>query len=325
MFIDIAVNLSDPQFQGIYHGKQGHESDFNAVLERAKEQKLTKILVTGTDLGETKESVKICEDFHCDYLELYCTGGIHPCSALAEYNAQTGGKQKSEEAEGDYDIKAIDARIQDLLEVARSNPKTVLCLGEFGLDYDRFHFSPEKIQKLFFEQQLKLFAESGLNLPLFLHSRAAHKDFCDMLYPYLKDGKFPRGGVVHSFTGTLEELQDHVKMGLYIGINGCSLKTKENLDVAKEIPLELLLLETDAPWCEIRPSHESHKLLQGQKLPYEAKKKERFVENSMIKGRCEPANIVLVAKVMAELKGIPLEELTDVVYQNSLKFLNLEK
>lgn len=325
MFIDIAVNLSDPQFQGIYHGKQGHENDFHAVLERAKEQQLTKILVTGTDLSETEEAVKICSEFHSDVLELYCTGGIHPCSALADYNSETNGKQKADEEEGEYNVAAIDKRIQNLLEVARKNPKSLLALGEFGLDYDRLHFSPKKIQNLFFERQLALFAESGLNLPLFLHSRAAHKDVCDKLYPYLEAGKFPRGGVVHSFTGTLEELQDHTKMGLYIGINGCSLKTKENLDVAKEIPLELLLLETDAPWCEIRPSHESHKLLMGHKLPYESKKKERFVENSMIKGRCEPASIVLVAKVMAELKGISLEELSEAVYQNSLKFLNLEK
>ena len=123
-------------------------------------------------------------------------------------------------------------------------------------------------------------------LPLFLHSRNAAKDLADILRPRIQDlakairssgegrGHAPprlsddaQGhaassealpvGVVHSFTGTLDELKELVEMGLFIGVNGCSLKTEENLAVVKEIPLDRLLLETDSPWCEPRPTHAS--------------------------------------------------------------------
>ena len=64
-------------------------------------------------------------------------------------------------------------------------------------------------------------------------------------------------GVVHSFTGDEEELNALLAMDLYIGVNGCSLKTKENLEIAKKIPLDKLMLETDCPYCDIRNSHAS--------------------------------------------------------------------
>lgn len=100
-------------------------------------------------------------------------------------------------------------------------------------------------------------------LPLFLHSRAAHADFVGLLKekfgPRLE--KLERGGVVHSFTGTAEEMRELMDLGLYIGTNGCSFKTVENCDVVKEIKLDRLMLETDGPWCEIRPSHEGWKYL----------------------------------------------------------------
>lgn len=68
-------------------------------------------------------------------------------------------------------------------------------------------------------------------------------------------------GVVHSFTGTVEELRELMGLGLYIGINGCSFKTGENCEVVREVRLERLMLETDGPWCEVRPSHEGWKYL----------------------------------------------------------------
>lgn len=91
-------------------------------------------------------------------------------------------------------------------------------------------------------------------LPLYLHSRASEEDFVKIM----KDNRhrYP-GGVVHSYTGTESELQELLKLGLYIGVNGCSLKTKENCEVVKKIPLERIMLETDCPYCDIRNSHYS--------------------------------------------------------------------
>lgn len=69
------------------------------------------------------------------------------------------------------------------------------------------------------------------------------------------------GGVVHSFTGTVEELRELMGLGLYIGINGCSFKTRENCEVVREVRLDRLMLETDGPWCEVRGSHEGWRYL----------------------------------------------------------------
>jgi TatD DNase family protein len=81
---------------------------------------------------------------------------------------------------------------------------------------------------------------------MFLHQRAAADDFIQILGPRLIH--FPKKGLVHSFTGTVEEMHQMVGLGLDIGVNGCSLKTEENLEVVKEIPLERIQIETDGPW-----------------------------------------------------------------------------
>lgn len=116
--------------------------------------------------------------------------------------------------------------------------------GEIGLDYDRLFLSPKDQQLKYFEAQLDIAVD--IQLPLFLHSRAASEDFERLLTPRL--AKLPRGGLVHSFTGTMEEMERLVKLGLDIGVNGCSLKTEENLEVVKAMPLDRIQIETDGPW-----------------------------------------------------------------------------
>jgi TatD DNase family protein len=119
-----------------------------------------------------------------------------------------------------------------------------VAFGEIGLDYDRLFLSPKDQQLKYFEAQLDLAVEIGL--PLFLHSRAASEDFERLLASRLP--KLPKKGLVHSFTGTMEEMERKVALGLDVGVNGCSLKTEENLEVVKAIPLERIQIETDGPW-----------------------------------------------------------------------------
>ena len=154
-----------------------------------------------------------------------------------------------------------------------------------------------------------------VQLPLFLHSRAASEDFERLLSARLSS--LPKKGLVHSFTGTMEEMESLVALGLDIGVNGCSMKMEENLDVVKAIPLERLQIETDGPWvcftwrlfprgstvpsanhpkCEMRASHASAKYKNGAPELPKSVKKEKWAPDSMVKGRNESATIVHVAK-----------------------------
>lgn len=237
-------------------------------------------------------------------------------------------------------------------------------MGEFGLDYDRLHYCSKTIQLHSFAAQLKVAATISPQLPLFLHSRAAHEDFVRLLKEAFgeKLEKLEKGGVVHSFTGTSEEMRELMDLGLYIGINGCSFKTVENCAVVKEVHLDRLMIETDGPWCEVRPSHEGYKYLIEKKkeepapeneqngtdaaepakkpqkqskknqkkepeVPerYKIVKKEKWEEGAMVKGRNEPCNIERVAKIIAGIKEVSIEEVCEAAWKNTVKVFGLEE
>lgn len=98
-------------------------------------------------------------------------------------------------------------------------------------------------------------------LPMYLHSRACEEDFIRILKE--NRHRFP-GGVVHSFSGTESELKEILNMGLYVGVNGCSLKTQENCEMVKKIPLDKMMLETDCPYCDIRNTHYSMQFVKSK-------------------------------------------------------------
>jgi len=158
------------------------------------------------------------------------------------------------------------------------------------LDYDRLHYCEKEVQQKYFEFQLELAKRS--KLPLFVHNRKSTHDLCEIIKRHIDElGLF----VVHSFDGTSEELAELLSLGdkVHIGINGCSLKTSDNLKVVKEIPLEKLCIETDSPYCEIRQSHACWKLLQESKpFVFESKKKEKFEMGFHVKSRNEPDNLM---------------------------------
>lgn len=230
-------------------------------------------------------------------------------------------------------------------------------MGEFGLDYDRLQHCSRAVQLHSFDAQLRVAAALSPQLPLFLHSRAAHTDFVACLKTAFGDKleRLEKGGVVHSFTGTAEEMRELMDLGLYIGINGCSFKTAENCAVVGEIHLDRIMLETDGPWCEVRPSHEGWKYLvekkpevaptgapeaqtKPQKQPkknqkkepevperYKTVKKEKWEQGAMVKGRNEPCNIERVAKVVAGIKGVTIEEVCEAAWHNTVKVFGLQE
>ncbi|KAF5248031.1 hypothetical protein FAUST_437 [Fusarium austroamericanum] len=379
-YIDIGINLTDPIFRGKYHGKERHPDDLDAIVGRAREVGCTKLIVTGSDLANSRDALTLAKDYPGT---IFGTAGIHPCSSAVF--SEAGPSHESEHTTPcDPDPSApvseehppcptkTEKLIADLTslvtEAQVSGQKSLVAMGEFGLDYDRLHYCSKSIQLHSFAAQLKVAASISPQLPLFLHSRAAHEDFVRLLKEAFgeKLEKLEKGGVVHSFTGTAEEMRELMDLGLYIGINGCSFKTVENCAVVKEVHLDRLMIETDGPWCEVRPSHEGYKYLIEKKndapapapapeneqngtataepakkpqkqskknqkkepeVPerYKIVKKEKWEEGAMIKGRNEPCNIERVAKIIAGIKEVSIEEVCEAAWKNTVKVFGLEE
>ncbi|KAG8631469.1 hypothetical protein KVT40_000609 [Elsinoe batatas] len=301
-YADIGINLSDPIYRGVHHGKKAHEDDLKYVIERGVKAGCRKLMITGSDLVESKKAIEIAKEYPglC-----YATVGVHPCSART-FDSYPEGPT------------ALLSALREVAKVGKEEG-TVTAFGEIGLDYDRLQLCDKETQLKYFKLQLDLAVE--LQLPLFLHSRAAAEDFEQILGARLDE--LPKRGCVHSFTGTKEELDRIVKMGFDVGINGCSLKTEENLSVMKEVPLERLQIETDGPWCEIRASHASSKHLDDAPELPKAVKKEKWDKDFMVKGRNEPCTIGKVAHVIAKVRGIKVEEVADVAWKNSIQMFGL--
>ena len=120
----------------------------------------------------------------------------------------------------------------------------------------RFEYANKETQLKHFEPHFAL-AEKH-KLPMYLHNRNTGSDFFDIIKANRK--RFSTG-VVHSFTGTIEEMEHILALDLYIGINGCSLRDENSLEIVKKIPLDKLMIETDAPYCEIRNTHPGRKFV----------------------------------------------------------------
>ncbi|KAJ2102901.1 hypothetical protein GGI16_003106 [Coemansia sp. S142-1] len=293
--IDIGANLTDPVFRGKYRGNQAHPDDLEKILERARDAGIVAMMVTGGSLEESRHAIEMCQQ----HAHLYATVGCHP-TRTSEVSKHAGG------------AAAYFAALQKLIS---ENRDKVVAIGECGLDYDRLHFSDKATQLEHFVRHFDLAQETGL--PLFLHDRNTQGDFARLVKENRQ--KFT-AGVVHSFTGSASEAQELLDLGLYIGINGCSLKTEDNLAAVKSIPVDRLMIETDCPYCEIRPTHASHKLLEKAvwKQP-ESKRKERWSEECLVKSRNEPCTIRQVLHVLATLHAMDEAEMADRLYDNTVR------
>jgi len=273
-------------FQGIYGGKQVHPSDISAVLERSFKVGLQSILITGGNLVESKEALKLANSDS----RLFCTVGVHP-TRCQEF------------------LQDEEKHLQDLFSLIEEGKDKVRAIGEFGLDYDRLEFCPKDVQKKFFEKQF--FLAEKTNLPLFLHMRNAADDFLEIIS---KNRNRFKQGVVHSFTGTLEEARKIIELDLFIGLNGCSLKTKQNLEVVKNIPAERIMIETDAPWCDIRSTHAGFNAI---KSTWETKDKKKWELGKCVKSRNEPCHLIQILEVIANCKQMDEQELANILFFNT--------
>ena len=206
--LDIGANLTHESF---HH-------DLDAVLQRARAQGVTRMVVTGASRDGSEHALALAKAHPGT---LFATAGVHPHHAV------------------DYD----DATDATLRELARD--PAVRAVGETGLDYNR-NYSPRDVQLQVFERQLQVAAD--LQMPLFLHQRDAHADFVALLRRY-RD-KVP-GAVVHCFTDTGEALRDYLALDCHIGITGwiCDERRGTHLrELVRTIPAHRLMIETDAPY-----------------------------------------------------------------------------
>lgn len=298
---DISANLLDPMFHGIYRGKRVHDDDFAAVLSRATESGVSRMIVTAGTLAESREALNLVRSQPGGLL--YSTAGVHP-TRCQEFEGGGGG--------------GGSAMIESLAGLIASSGGKIVALGELGLDADRTHFCPMPTQLKWFEAQLSRLAGPA-KLPLFLHSRSCKDSFLEVMTRTRTHWE-SSGGVVHSFTGTADELRQELSLGLHIGVNGCSLKTRANLDVIRLIPLDRLLLETDCPWCDIRPTHASWQFV-GNAPARLAKwpecRGERFRPGCRVKSRSEPCNLVEVLSAVSALLQVAPEVVAEKVRANT--------
>ena len=233
------------------------------ILNNAKENGIEKVIVPSANPKDFPEIVELINK----YDNVYGMLGVHPSDAK------------------DWDDSLIN-QIKDLC-----NNKKIVAIGEIGLDY-YWDKSFNDLQMDVFIKQIKLANE--LNLPLDVHDREAHKDTFDILKQYNINSKV----VMHCFSGSVEFAKECVKEGYYLGIGGVvtfknAIKMKE---VAKHIPLEYIILETDAPY--LTP------------VPY------RGTEN-------QPAYVKYVAEEIAKLKEMSYEEVKNVTTSNAERIFNL--
>ncbi|KAI9291264.1 putative deoxyribonuclease TATDN1 [Neoconidiobolus thromboides FSU 785] len=299
--IDIGVNLTDPMFQGIYRDKKYHEADIDSVLQRAQGVGVEKIIVTGTNLAESQSALEYVRSYQ--QFNLYSTVGVHPTRCT------------------DFESVNPDYYELQLKKLILENKDKVVAIGECGLDYARLQFCPREVQRKYFERQLMMAKEIGL--PLFFHNRDTKGEFLQMVTEH-RD-KFSTG-VVHSYDGTLEEALALIQLGLYIGINGCSLKTDANIQVVSKIPLNKIMIETDAPWCEIRGTSPSYPILlksimenptHQPSTPYSIHKKEKFVKGSQVKFRNEPCCVYYILHILSQLHHTPIEQVAEIIYNTT--------
>lgn len=206
------------------------QEDLAAVLERAEECGVTRILIPGIDLPTSRLAVEIADR----YPWIHAAVGVHPSEALT----------------WDEDI------LTELGELAH-HPK-VVAIGEVGLDYYRDH-APRDLQRRIFRQQLELALDAGL--PVSIHNRSAFSDLWSDLSSWMEimrqngSDLISHPGVLHSFDGSPPQARQAIGSGFFLGISGpvTFRNARERQDLVKGLPLSTLLVETDSPYLSPEP------------------------------------------------------------------------
>ncbi|MFH1375078.1 MAG: TatD family hydrolase [Patescibacteria group bacterium] len=262
MLIDTHCHLDFPQFK----------KDFDTVLARAGEAGIGKMINPGVGIKESRQAVELAKN----YENIFAAVGIHPHEASSLFELRSPG------------VNSLNEGVLAELEELAEDPK-VIAIGEIGLDYFRMR-NEKSIQQEAFRKQLEL--AQKLKKPVIIHSREADED----IFKILDD--FEVQGVFHCFGGDWAFAQQVLERGFLIGLTGVVTfpKAVNTHEVAANVPLEKLLVETDAPFL-------APQKFRGQ--------------------RCEPAFVREVGERIAELKGVSLEEVAGQTTKNARKLFEL--
>lgn len=238
-----------------HYDDNAFDEDRDILLQSMPQKGVGKIVNAAIDIPTSHWGITYSKKY--DFM--YTTVGIHP--------------QCANEVKPNY----LDV-LADLL-----TQKRAVAIGEIGLDY-YWDTVPKETQHKIFTQQLNLAKE--LDVPVVIHDRDAHGDLLDVLK------KYKPKGLVHCFSGSVEMCREVVKLGLSISLGGVVTfkNARHSVEVAKEIPLDKLLLETDAPYLS--------------PIPFRGK-------------RCDSSMIIHTAEKIAEIRNISKEKIIDQTYLNA--------
>ncbi|ADU28331.1 TatD family hydrolase [Evansella cellulosilytica] len=242
-----------------------YEEDVNEVIERALANEVTNMVVVGFDEKTIPKAIQLAETY--DFI--YAAVGWHPVDAI------------------DFE----ERHLQWLKEL--SSHEKVVAIGETGLDY-HWDKSPKSVQKEVFRKQIQLAKE--VKLPLIIHDREAHQDIVNILK---EEDAQEVGGIMHCFGGDLHIAKQCLDLRFHISFGGPVTFKNAQLpkDVAKEIPMDRILVETDAPYLAPHP--------------YRGK-------------RNEPAYVKLIAEKIAELKEINVVDFAKMTTENAKKLFGIK-
>lgn len=197
------------------------DADRDLVVARAKLNAVSYIFNPGADFGSSQAAIRLAEMY--DFI--YAGVGVHP-----------------------HDAKTMDEEMLNNLAQMAKHSK-VKAIGEIGLDY-HYDFSPRDIQRKWFTAQIRLAKQ--MNLPMVIHDREAHADVLECL---IAEKAFDVGVLMHCFSGSVELAKQYVKLGATLSIAGpvTYKNARKTIEVVENIPIEHLLIETDAPYLTPEP------------------------------------------------------------------------
>ncbi|HSX35671.1 MAG TPA: TatD family hydrolase [Patescibacteria group bacterium] len=269
-------------------------TDPDVLIKEAAADGVTRMLCVGCTLEDSKLAIELA----AKHENIWATIGIHPHEAkdyaanpklLNEFAALLAPDRGGGHG-GSPDARNAVSTTGEVLPDRTPLTHKIVAIGECGLDYFYNH-SPKEAQIKVLRFQLELAQKH--NLPMTFHIREAFEDFWPIFDEY-------QGihGVVHSFTATQKELDEALSRGLYIALNGIATFTKhvKQIEAAKAVPLNRLLLETDAPFLTPQPLRANI---------------------------CEPKHVRVTAEFLAELRGETLERLAEATTKNARTLFGL--